>query len=350
MSVRNELFEKIMAAMLGKGMDIEIIKEDIRIILSGYEVQERSTEVALNQGDRNKFLVKKFIVAKTVKGCSDRTIDYYGKTLLFILERIGKMVDDINADDIRLYLAVRQKRDGITKTSADNELRVLRTFYTFLFTEELILKNPTLRIDKIKHDTQKESAFTELEVEKIRSCLRNARERAVVETLLSTGCRVTELVQMKIAELKGNSLVVHGKGGKDRTVYLNAKAQLALENYLEERDDDNSYIFCGSTYRMLGKKGKGKKEEWYKDRELVGEGAVDKGSIEQMMKRIGKRCGVEGVHPHRFRKTCATMALKHGMPIEKVSKMLGHEQLDTTKIYISIGEDELEQAHKKYVI
>lgn len=350
MNVRNELFEKIMVAMLGKGMDIESIKEDIRIILSGYEVQERSTEVALKHVDRNEFLVKRFIIAKTVKGCSDRTIEYYGKILKFILERIGKTVDDINADDIRLYLAVRQKRDGLTKTSADNELRVLRTFYTFLFTEELILKNPTLKIDKIRHDTQKESGFTELEVEKIRNCLWNARERAVVETLLSTGCRVTELVQMKISELKGNSLVVHGKGGKDRIVYLNAKAQLALENYLEERDDDNPYIFCGSINRMLGKKGKEKKAEWYKYRELVGEGAVDKGSIEQMVKRIGKRCGVEGVHPHRFRKTCATMALKHGMPIEKVSKMLGHEQLDTTKIYISIDEDELEQAHKKYVI
>lgn len=90
--------------------------------------------------------------------------------------------------------------------------------------------------------------------------------------------------------------------------------------------------------------------EWYKRPEMVGEGHMDKSSVEQMMRRIGNRSGVEHVHPHRFRKTCATMALKRGMPIEKVSKMLGHEQLETTKIYISISEDEMEQAHRKYVV
>ena len=352
MNARNELYEKIMMMFITHKIDITDIKDEVNILLSDYEVQNRITEVALRHEDRNEFLIKKFIISKTVKGCTKRTLKYYTEMLIFILGRINKTVDDIEADDIRLYLALRQKRDQVSRTTADNELRILRTFYTYLTAEELVLKNPTMKIDRIKKDTKKEPAFTELEVEKIRNCLKNTREKAVVEMMLSTGCRVGELTQMKIQELKDGVIVVHGKGEKDRITYLNAKAQLALDEYLKERKDGNPYIFCGGVYGKGTIKGyaRGKRGEWYKYKELVGDGHASEGSIESMMRRIGKRCGVEGSHPHRFRKTCATMALRRGMPLEKVSKMLGHENLETTKIYISIGEEELEQAHRKYVI
>jgi len=350
-SARNDLCEKLIVMLDGRGIDIGKVKEDIQIILSEYEVQERTTEIALRDEDRNEYLIKKFLVAKMVKGCTERTIQYYRKTLEFIFNRIRKTADNIEADDIRLYLALRQKRDEITRTTANNELHVMRSFYAYLNAEEIISKNPTLKIERIKADTKKETAFTELEVERIRDCLANTREKAIVEVLLSTGCRVTELTLMKIEELKNSSIVVHGKGDKDRVCYLNAKAVVALQNYLNEREDDNPYIFCGGIKKMFetGQVGK-RKGEWYQRKELISETHVDKGTIEQIVRKIGKRCGVENVHPHRFRKTCATMALKRGMPIEKVSKMLGHEQLDTTKIYISIDEEEMEQSHRKYVI
>lgn len=349
MIAREELRERILMTLISKNVDVSNVKDDIQIILADYEVQERSTEVALRSADRNEFLMKKFITAKLVAGCTERTIKYYGKTLAFALERIGKTVDDIEADDIRLYLAKRQKVDGITRTTAGNELRVISSFFTYLCTEEVLQRNPVLKIESIKPDTKKEKAFTDMEVEKIRDCLKSAREKAVVEVLLSTGCRVTELVLMKIEELRDGAIVVHGKGEKDRTCYMNARATIALENYLKERNDKNPYIFCGGVQGMSFKYCR-RDSEWYKRPEMVGEGHMDKSSVEQMMRRIGNRSGVEHVHPHRFRKTCATMALKRGMPIEKVSKMLGHEQLETTKIYISISEDEMEQAHRKYVV
>lgn len=354
MNAREELRQKLCMMLIGKGVkDAEI---EIDAILGEYEVQDRTTEIAIRSEDRNEYLFKKFLTAKIVKGCTDRTIDYYGKSLNFIFERINKTADDVTTDDIRYYLAIRQKRDGITKTTANNELRVLSSFYQYLQAEEIVLKNPVQKIEKIKERKKKKNAFTELEIEKIRDATKNYRERAVVDVLLSTGCRVSELATMKISDIEGNKMVVHGKGEKDRIVYLNAKAMISLEKYLSERSDNNQYIFCGGYFVQNNKEAMGKYQcskngEWYKDPDLVSDGHVDKGTIEQLMRKLKKRSGLEtACYPHKFRRTCATMALRHGMPIEQVSKMLGHESIETTQIYLDLDENSLEQAHKKYVV
>ena len=354
MSAREELRQKLCMMLIGKGInDAEI---EIDAILGEYEVQDRTTEIAIRSEDRNEYLFKKFITAKIVKGCTDRTIDFYKKSLVFIFDRIHKTVDEVTTDDIRYYLAIRQKRDGITKTTANNELRVLSSFYQYLQSEEIILKNPVQKIEKIKERKKKKNAFTELEIEKIRDATKNYREKSIVDILLSTGCRVSELVTMKISDIDGNKLVVHGKGEKDRIVYLNAKAMISLEKYQSERSDNNPYIFCGGYFaqnnkEIMNKYQCSKNGEWYKDQDLVSDGHADKGTIEQLMRRLKKRSGLEtGCYPHKFRRTCATMALRHGMPIEQVSKMLGHESIETTQIYLDLDENSLELAHKKYVV
>lgn len=354
MSVREELRQKLCMMLISKGVnDAEI---EIDAILGEYEVQNRTTEVAIRSEDRNEYLFKKFLTAKIVKGCTERTIDFYKKILVFIFDRIHKTVDEVTTDDIRYYLAIRQKRDGISKTTANNELRVLSSFYQYLQAEEIILKNPVQKIEKIKERKKKKNAFTELEIEKIRDATKNYRERAIVDVLLSTGCRVSELVAMKISDIDGNKLVVHGKGEKDRIVYLNAKAMISIQRYLGERNDNNPYVFCGGHFVQNNKEKTSKYQcskngEWYKDPDLVSDGFADKGTIEQLMRKLKKRSGIETeCYPHKFRRTCATMALRHGMPIEQVSKMLGHESIETTQIYLDLDENSLELAHKKYVV
>lgn len=349
---RTELYEKIISICMRKNMeDMDSIRNELYIILNDFEIASRTTEVALLSEDRNEYLLKKFIISKVVKGCTERTVQYYKQTVASVLQKIGKTADDITPDDIRYYLAVRQKRDQITRTTADNELRCLRSFFSYLAVEEIIPKNPTLKIDRIKSSTKKEKAFSELDVERIRNAARTNREKAFVEVLLSTGCRISELVQIKLEDLNGDSILVHGKGEKDRVVYINAKAQMAIECYMQERKDCNPYLFAGaypaaSTDNALRKE----KADWYKYPKLVSEEHLDKSTAEAIIRRLGKRAGVKGCHPHRFRKTCATFALRRGMPIEKVSMMLGHNQLTTTQIYLSIDEDELQQAHRKYVV
>jgi site-specific recombinase XerD len=345
--MRQEVMERIMMCLSDKGITSDSISHEVTIILSDYEILPRETAVAIRNEDKNKYYLQKFIIAKTVKGCSEKTIQVYKKEIWKALCRINKQVEEITADDIRLYLAIRQRKDGVSKRTADNELRYLRSFFGYLMVEELISKNPIAKIERIKYDKKKKKAFTEMEVEKLRDSCSCTWETAVIETMLSTGCRVTELVNIRIDDIEGDQLIVHGKGNKDRTVYLNAKAVISIHRYLEERKDTNPYLFPGGFFGTPQKDCK----NWYRYPDRVDpERHCDKGSVEAKVRRLGEKSGVSNVHPHRFRRTCATFALKRGMPIEQVSKMLGHEQINTTQIYLDLTEDELKQAHKKYVI
>ena len=157
---------------------------------------------------------------------------------------------------------------------------------------------------------------------------------------------------MRISEISGTKITVQGKGDKERDVYLSPKAQLALQTFLNERSDDNPYVFPRAKYagdiQKFTKRGR-KKSEWWKEPELVGSGHRDASTIESTIRRIGKDAGVPNAHPHRFRRTGATMALRSGMPLLTVSKLLGHENIGTTQIYLDISDKELEQAHEKWV-
>lgn len=350
MTDREQLFDDICVLITD-----DDLRNRLYIMLDKYEITQRETGIALLQEDRNEYLLKKFIIGKTVKGCTKRTLQFYRYTINFVLNYIKKTVDDITSEDIRLYMAKRLYQDKVTKTSVGNEIRAMSSFFSYIFNEELIDKNPMQRIEKIKKEKTKKEAFTELELEKMRAELKTNREKAIFEVLLSTGCRVAELVNIKTAEINGEEILVHGKGEKDRTVYLNAKAQWALNEYLSERSDSSPYLFPGGYYekQFLRQKSGNKRiklKEWYKNPNLIDESKhIDPGTIESTIRNIGKKAGVQA-HPHKFRRTCATFALRRGMPIEYVSKMLGHEAISTTQIYLDLSEQDLKTAHRKYVI
>lgn len=353
--MREELIEKILCILSPEDVDIPKIKQQLVIILNDYEINARETAIAVRNEDRNQYLLNKFIIAKTVSGRTDRTIKFYRESIQKVLQRINKTIDEITSDDIRYYLALRERVDKVSQVTAQNEFRALSSMYQYLQSEEIILKNPCLKIERPRTRKKQKKAFTEIEIEKIRTACKTKRETAIIEVLLSTGCRVTELVLMRIDDLNTDSIVVHGKGEKDRIVYLNAKAIVALQLYLKERNDNNPYIFCGA--KKLSEDGtnfrnvpKARQAEWYKYDCNISDTHADKGTIEAIVRKIGKIAGVEKVHPHRFRRTCATLALRRGMPIEQVSKMLGHESIETTQIYLDLSEEDLKLAHKKYVV
>lgn len=352
--MKNEIIEQVINHVISNGFSseqIDIVKNSLIIALNGYIVTKDTTELTIYEGNINEELIKKFLIAKRITGRTNRTLKTYREYLIRIFRTMNKSCLDVTTDDIRLYLALKETRDGLAKTSLNNELRIMRTFYQFLQDEEILLVNPTRKIDAIKGNKKKKEAFSEIEVEKIRNACQNNRESALIEILLSTGARVTEVSRMKIDELKGDKIVVHGKGNKDRIVYLNAKAQLKLGGYLSERMDQNPYIFPASVSIAGCPEMRKVKRNWYKNKELVRENrAMDVSSLEKVVRTIGKRAGVPNTHPHRFRRTCATFALRRGMPIEQVSYMLGHEQIATTQIYLDMDERMMEQAHRKYVV
>lgn len=349
--MKDQIVNSIVCMLDGMGVDTEGIADKLYIIMKDVEIKPIETALALRDDALNDNLLNRFLAAKMVKGCTKRTIMQYKKQISWTLSKFGKSCTEISADDIRVYIALRLTRDGISKVSANNEILCLRTFYSWLNVEGILQTNPMLKIDRIKTDKIKKKAFTDLECEKLRDSCRTSLETAIVEVLLSTGCRVSELCGIRIDDIEQGKCIVHGKGNKDRIVYFTAKAELAIKKLLEERKDTNPYLFPSGV--NLGENLEHEKRaspDWYKYPELIGEGMRDKGAIESTVRKIGKRAGVENVHPHRFRRTSATLALRRGMPIELVSKMLGHEQLTTTQLYLDLSEDDLEAAHRKYVV
>lgn len=349
----NTLLGDIAMWMMSKGIDGQEARTELYLLMHDYDITEKTMELVPYQGNKNEELLRRFIVAKTTAGCSPRTLQLYYRSLRDILFKIGKSADTITADDIRFFIARRMK-GGISKSTINNERHHLSSFFAWLLAEEMIPKNPMLRIEAVKQQKKKESAFKDDDIELMRTLLRDWREKAVFETLLSTGCRVSELCSIKVTDIQEDGTIyILGKGNKFRNVYLNAKAKITIQKYLEERTDTNPYLFPRAVtnfVREACKSGRAKTHEWWKYPDLVhDELPADTGTIESMVRKLGKTANVENVHPHRFRRTCATLALRKGMPLELVSKMLGHENVGTTQIYLDLAEDDLKQAHKKYV-
>lgn len=335
--------------------DLSDYRWKLEIELSKWDIKEKCTELAIRTEGKNEAILKKFIASKLAAGRTKRTLEYYKNTLVFFFNKMGKDFDEITADDIRWYLAVRVNRDNVTKTTANNERRNISAFYAWLQTEEIVLKNPMLKVDQMKVNKAQKKAFSDMDIELIRNACITNKEKALVELLISTWCRVSEVAQIQLTDIEGDEILVHGKGEKDRTVYLNAKAKVALTRYLAERKDTNPFLFARARYagdvaKMTKGKTRSKSAEWYMQEELVDPtGRIEASTIEGIIRKIGKRAGVDNTHPHRFRRTGATFALRNGMPLVTVSKLLGHANIGVTQLYLDITDNELEEAHKKFV-
>lgn len=329
--MKQELINRIIKALTDY---VPVEKNKLNAILTlcldGYEITEKSTAiVATNYVDKNKEIIKKFALSKIVEGCTKNTLRGYNSQLERFFLTVKKPYDAVTTDDIRFYIANKQFNDSASTTYVNNIRRYLNSFFSWAVREEYIEKNPIAKIPLIRGEKKKKSAFDELEIEKMRNGICDALDSALFEFMLSTGCRVGEVANVRLDDfIDKGSCLVHGKGRKDRIVYCNAKAQLAIQNHLKTRKYTSEYLFNGSK----------------SDKPLI------KSSIERRVRLIGERSGVDNVHPHRFRRTCATMALRRGMPLEQVSKMLGHEQLQTTQIYLDLNDEELLNMHKKYVV
>lgn len=323
------------------------VKEILIIELRNTRIQEEETALIVSQDARAK-IITKFIACKKLSGCTDRTLKAYIDEYAKFFKIIDKNIEDITTDDIRLYLALSRK-NGAKEITIDNYRRYLNSLFEWCQDEDIIIKNPVKRIDKIKTEKIKKVAFTDIEIEKMRAQLNNGkvyvgkagknykeeyklRNIAIFETLLSTGCRVGGIVNMNRKQIENgeSELIVHEKGKKNRTVYLNAKAKIAIENYLKVRKDTNDALFIS--------------------RNIFNNdiNRISISGIESMIRNIGNRCDVQA-YPHKFRRTAATLASRKGMPIEQIQKMLGHATINTTQIYVDVSDEDVKMSHEKYL-
>lgn len=356
--MKNQLEQELLQMIMPVIPDGQLMewKAKLTILLDKYDVTSAERQLVKYEGDMNEIILKRFLVSKLTAGCSRRTVELYENSIRYFFRHVNKRYDEITSDDIKLFLARKLTSGTCGKVGTDNYRRCLSSFYTWLQKEEVVLKNPMNKVDPIKITKKKKKAYSLLDMEKIRLGCRSNRERALVEVLASTWARISEVLGIKIENIEDDKITVRGKGDKYRQVYLNARAKMAVELYLQERSDSNPYLFPRAKYGGdLGNLSAGKKKDelvfWYRNPDEVDEvRAMDASSAGSIIRNIGNRAGVQNVHPHRFRRTGATMALRSGMPLLTVSKLLGHESVETTQIYLDVSEEELEQMHKKYVI
>lgn len=326
---KEEIIDKICMLLLNKGLDVTEIKNQLYILLREYSIQKASTELTVYEGDVNEKILQRYIMSKTIQGCTKRTIKCYTYSIQHFIEFIGKPVTEITEDDVRYFLAKKRTVDKVSKTYAADLWRYLSAFYAWMTKEDIVNKNIMLKVESIRTEKKKKKAFKEEEIEKIKDGCTNERDRCLIEVMLSTWCRVSELSDMKISDInEDGTMYIMGKGEKERIVYLNAKAKYQIEKYLSTRNDNEEWLFVSLQKR--------------KDRKLHQSG------IEIVTRELGKKVGVEDCHPHRFRRTGATFALRAGMPIENVSRILGHNSIETTQIYLDIDDKQVKASHEKY--
>ena len=340
MSIKEDVLNEIEITARTVGIDAEkarTLSAKIALLLKGYVITEGTTELAVRESDEDVIMIRKFLMSKKVKGCTDRTIEHYTKELQRALPRLSKPLKEITVDDIRWFIADKEFNGNCSRVTCGNTLRVLSSLFQFLSNEGYIQGNPVMKFGAYKVPKQKKEAFTEYEIESMRETIKEPKNKAIFEMLLSTGCRVSELCQIKQSEISGNEILVHGKGQKDRTVRMNAKAMKALENYMNSKCQESR----ASVWLFP------KKE--YSHKCLCPSEHMEKGSVETTIREVGRALNIEA-YPHKFRRTCATFALRRGMDLMYVSKMLGHDNVQTTQIYLDLDEETMKEQHRKYVV
>ena len=303
----------------------------ISFILTKYEVTERCTElVVYKEGIPEE--IKSFLVSKSIKGLTKQTLVHYRRVLVHFANNITKDIKEVSANDIRFYLLAYEQTHNISKSALDDKRRVLNSFYKWMAREDLIVKSPMEKIDPIKCDKKIREPLTAIELEQMRNEANTVREKALLEILYSTGCRVSELIALnrKDIDFHGGRVKVFGKGKKERYCFINARAQLSVKKYLFSRLDSSEALFVAGKqpYNRLGK-----------------------GTIEKEIGEIGKRAEINrNVFPHLIRHTTATHMLNHGASLAEVQMVLGHESPATTQIYAKLDLQGLQAMHQKCII
>ena len=307
------------------------LEKVLLVSLYDYSVTKQVTALSTEVLIPNEKYLNQFLAIKKVAGLSERTLKAYQMEINMMFSFFSnKAIKEITTNDLRFYLASQQMERGLSNVYVDTKLRYLKSFFKTLRIEGLIASDPTERIAKIKCEKVIKKPFTDIELEQLRKeASKDVRTAAIVEFLASTGCRVSEVSGANRTDIKDDRLIITGKGNKQRYVYLNARAQLSIYNYLSTRKDDNEALFVGFRFNS---------EKQVK--------RLAQGRIEQIIRELGIAAHIDNCHPHRFRRTTATQALKNGMPIEQVSLMLGHEELSTTQIYARSDETDIHSAHK----
>lgn len=298
----------------------EVLEYSFAMFAENYEEKQYS----------NDELLRLFLSAKQVEGCSERSLKYYRTTLSKMNAKMDKSVRQVETNDIRTYISNYENESNAGKVTLDNIRRIISSFFAWLEDENYIIKSPARRIHKIRVGKTVKDVYSDEELEIMRDCCKNTRDLAIIDVLSSTGIRVGELVNLNISDIdfEKRECIVLGKGKKQRKVYFDARTKIHLHDYITSRHDGGKALFVSlnNPYNRLSIRG-----------------------IEIILHKIGSNLKSTKVHPHKFRRTLATKAIDKGMPIEQVQVLLGHSQIDTTLRYAMVNQNNVKASHHKYI-
>ena len=326
--MKQKFINEVVQGMLGCINNAQLQK--LQQILE-HELFDKKIVASSNiQEDASEDLLESFLSAKRIEGCSEKSLVYYRNTIQAMLETVAKPVREIETDDLRGYLTDYQKEKNSSKVTIDNIRRILSSFFSWLEDEDYIIKSPVRRIHRVKSATTIKETYSDENLETMRDSCTELRDLALIDILASTGMRIGELVLLnrKDINFEERECVVFGKGSKERMVYFDARTKIHLQEYLNSRTDDNPALFVSLRAPYVRMK---------------------IGGIEARLRGMGRNLGIEKVHPHKFRRTLATMALDKGMPIEQLQQLLGHKRIDTTLQYAMVKQSNVKIAHRKYI-
>ena len=324
---------KTVVRIMGEEMHFDHVQmhQSINILTNVFEgIDFISSENMLStEKCKDSVIIKNFEGCKKMGGIKDNSIKQYILSVSALSRSCNKELISITTDDIRRFLLLYEK--SVSKTTADNCRRNLNVFFQFMEDEEYIMKNPVKKIPKIKEDIRFKRFYTDLEIESMRDACINKRELALIDLLISTGLRISEISNILLSEIDwdGRTIVIHGKGGKDRFVPFSIRCKKHLQEYLMERGCNKSqFLFCAT------------KKPYYK---------LCKGSISKIVKDIGIRVNLPDITVHCFRRWLASDLNKKGVDPAIIQEILGHSSFTTTqKHYLDKSTNKICYVHNIY--
>ncbi len=311
----------------GDVFDQKVVRSILEEVLYKYELTPKETSLALLDDMDDKMML--YLATKKIDGLSKRTLESYGRTLRRFSTYMRKDVNQVSTMDIRIYLAEYAKT-GVKNSTIAGATDILRGFFGWLEDEEYINKSPVRKVKTIKTEKRIRQALTKEEFEILRGGAKTLRQKALLELLYSTGCRLEEIETMNKSDIDWQKLQINviGKGNKERTVYISDIAKVHLKKYLMSRLDDCEAVFVTTRrpIKFLGRR-----------------------SIQKEIKTIMKQSGLKkNVYPHLIRHTFGTHMLNSGMSLTVLQEIMGHESPDVTLIYSRINNQSIEHEYRKY--
>lgn len=312
--------------------DLQMIDLAIAESIIGLKIVEEETLPAV-QGSKHAVLLRNYLVNCDMAGLAKGSIKGYECLLRIFLIWLGdRDINTVKSGDITIFLEWFKMTRNVSNRTLENKRIILSGFFSYLFNAGEIERNPMVNVRKIKFVPKPVNPMTDEELELMREACQTIREKAIIEFLYATGCRVGELEHIKRTDIDfiNRKIKVIGKGSKYRTVYLNAKAKLALQAYLASRTDENSELFVSMRRPHQG---------------------IKKNSFEKIVKQIYERTDIDKkVTPHVFRHTMATDLYERDRDIVPVQRILGHSKIETTMIYAEVSERRVQDAYRRGIV